>query len=239
MRLIVMFAAAPLLFGQEFEAVSVKPNTSQSTGVSSHSDPVMWTATNMSLQRLIRLAYNLRAYQVEGPDWLATARFDIAGKFPQAYPKPHEGPNPALRIMMQKMLAERFQLATHRETRQLPAYRLVVAKNGPKFHEASEGCKHDQSEQGGHYVGKCAAIASFVNFLLQNADLPVLNATGLNGFYNIRFDWVPEEKDDPDTPQGPTLAEALEDQLGLKMEQRKSPVEVLVVDHAERTPTGN
>lgn len=237
--LLALSALALPLPGQEFEAVSVKPNTSASSGVSTRSDPIMWTATNMSLQRLIMLAYTIRAYQVNGPDWLASARFDIAGKFPQAYPKPHDGPNPALRVMMQKMLVGRFQLATHRETRQLPAYGLVVAKNGPKFHEAQEGCERDQSEQGGRYVGKCVAIGSLVAFLLRNSDLPVINLTGLNGYYNVRFEWTPGERDDSDTFPHPTLTEALEEQLGLKLQERKAPVEVLVVDHIEHTPTGN
>jgi uncharacterized protein (TIGR03435 family) len=88
----------------------------------------MWTETGMDLRRLIVLAYGVKPFQVDGPDWLQTDRFDITARFPQGYPKPRQGPNPALRIMLRNMLADRFKLVVHRETREMPAYGLVVAK---------------------------------------------------------------------------------------------------------------
>jgi uncharacterized protein (TIGR03435 family) len=230
-------------FGQEFEVVSVKPNKSASNSSHMNSDQGRITATNATLRNLIVLAYGLKDYQVEGPDWLRTERFDLAAKFSEDVPMFGEKYNSALRSMMQGMLVQRFKLGVHRESKSFPVYALVVGKSGIKFKEVPDTDSHDQNNDNRHYVGKCVPMNQFVGFLERRMEAPVLDMTGLKGFYDFTLDWVPDPKDESahaaDVLQGPTLVMALDEQLGLKLEARKAPIEILVVDHAERTPTEN
>jgi uncharacterized protein (TIGR03435 family) len=245
---ILLTALVSTAMGQEFEVVSVKPNKSASTGSHSHSDPGMLTENNVSLKSMIGLAYGLRDYQVEGPDWLNSERFDVAAKFPEALPKEREKYNAALSAMMRKMLVERFKLSTHRDRRNSPVYALLTAKSGIKFKEVPEGDSHSQSRNT-HYTGTGVTMATFAEFLSRRMDLPVLDMTGLKGAFSLALDWAPESRplagsssDVPvaaDSNLAPTLAIAIQEQLGLKVEMRKLPIEILVVDHAERVPTEN
>jgi uncharacterized protein (TIGR03435 family) len=243
-----MAALACAATGQEFEVVSVKPNKSASTGEHSRSDQGMLTANNLSLRSMIVTAYGLRDYQVEGPDWLSSQRFDIAAKFPEALPENPEKYRAAMGAMMQKMLVDRFKLAAHRDKKSLPVYGLVVGKRGIKFKEVPDTGSHSQSH-GNHYEGTSVTMSVFAAFLSRRADLPVLDMTGLKGSYDLKLDWVPEPRQPTegkaeapavaDSPSPPAIFLAIEEQLGLKLETRKTTMEILVVDHAEKTPTEN
>src|SRR6266849_3018837 len=112
---ILMAALSSVALGQEFEVVSVKPSKSVDGGSHIHSDQGIYTATNFNLRSLIASAYGIQERQVEGPAWLGSARFDIAGKFPEALPKDREKYNAALRTMMEKMLVDRFKVVFHRD----------------------------------------------------------------------------------------------------------------------------
>ena len=241
-------AAAIPAPAQEFEVVSVKPNPSGSRSSQTNSDQGRLTASNASLRSLIVMAYGVKDYQVEGPDWLRWDRFDLAAKFPEALPRDRERYSAGLHAMLQKMLLERFELAVHRESRMFAVYGLTVGKSGIRFQEVPDGDSHNQNSDNNHYTGECVSMDSFAAFLARRMDLPVLDMTGLKGFYNLKLDWVAEPKPAdhkeevaaaPDPPQGMVLAVALQEQLGLKLERRKAPIEVLVVDHARKTPTEN
>jgi uncharacterized protein (TIGR03435 family) len=234
------------VFGQEFEVASVKPNKSMSNSSHSSSDQGRYTATNVSLKQILTQAYGLKEYQVSGPDWLNSEKYDIAAKFPEALPKDRDKYAAGLQAMMQKMLLERFKLESHRETKPFSVYGLVVGKGGIKFKEVPDGDSHNSNSNNNHYTGKCINMEIFAGFLARRSDLPVLDMTGLKGYYDLTLDWVPEERratdgDKPaaDLPAGPTLAMALQEQLGLKLEPHKAPIEVLVVDKVERVPTDN
>jgi len=238
---------------QEFEVVSVKPNKSMSNSSSSRTNQGRLTATNVSLRSLIVRAYGMKDYQVEGPDWLRSERFDVAAKFPEALPTDREKYNAGLHAMMQNMLVDRFKLAVHRDKKTLSVYGLTVAKGGIKFKEVPDSDSHNENSNNTHYVGTCVSMEAFAEFLALRRDLPqdlpVLDMTGLKGFYNLTLDWVPElrqsveSKGDvsviADNPSWPTLLVALQEQLGLKLETRRAPIEILVVDHAERVPSEN
>jgi uncharacterized protein (TIGR03435 family) len=245
-----MAALAWAALGQEFEAVSVKPNKSGSNGSHSKSDPGMLTATNTNLRSLILLAYHLKDYQLEGPDWLGTERFDVAAKFPEALPQDPEKYNAALGAMMQKMLADRFKLAVHRAQKMFAVYGLIVEKSGIKFKEGADCESRGQSSNSdnNHYSGTCVSMDTFASSLARRMDLPVVDMSGLKGRYDVTLDWVPEPRqgadgksDAPatDAPSGPSLPLALQEKLGLKLEARKTPIEILIVDHAEKVPTEN
>jgi len=246
---LLMAASAWTAPGQEFEVVSVKPSKSADNSSHMHSDQGRLTAANVNLRSLIVMAYGLKDYQVEAPEWLRSERFDIAAKFPEALPRNREKYQAGLQAMMRQMLLERFKLATHGDSRIMPVYGLVVAKSGIKFKEVPDGDSHNSDSDNTHYTGTCVDMGSFATFLARRMDLPVLDMTGLKGFYDLKLDWVPESRDSgegkgdsatlTDTAMGPTLTVALQEQLGLKLETRKAPIEILVVDHAERVPTEN
>lgn len=243
-------AALSVAFGQKFEVVSVKPNKSLSNGSSTNTNQGRLTATNVTLRSLIVMAYGVKDYQVEGPDWLTSERFDITGKFPQALPRDREKYNAGLHAMMQDMLTDRFRLAVHRETKVFSVYELILGKSGIKFKEVPDTDSHNQSSNNNHYKGTCVSMNAFAEFLSRRADLPVLDMTGLKGFYDLTLDWSLEPRQAgvassnapvpaTDIASKPAIYEALQEQLGLKLETRKAPIQVLVVDHAERVPTEN
>jgi uncharacterized protein (TIGR03435 family) len=197
------------------------------------------TATNISLKNLITRAYALKDYQVDGPDWLTSDRFDVVAKFPEALPDDREKYSAALAAMMQKMLEDRFKLAVHRTQRVFPVYGLIVGKNGVKFKEVPDINSHSSNSQNTHYTGTCVSMATLADFLARRLDMPVLDMTGLNGFYDLTLDWVEDAAASTDPQKFPELPIALQEQLGLKLESRKAPLEVVVVDHIERVPTEN
>jgi uncharacterized protein (TIGR03435 family) len=138
------------------------------------------------------------------------------------------------------MLTDRFHLTVHREQRNMAIYALVVGKKGIRFEEVPDtGSSSNSNNQ--HYQGTGVSMANFAIFLSREMGQPVLDMTGLKGAYKLQLDWTPEPKGDTasDAPAGPRLPEALQDQLGLKLENRKAPIEVIVVDHAEKVPTEN
>jgi uncharacterized protein (TIGR03435 family) len=233
-------SCACVALGQEFEVVSVKPNNSgASNGSHTHSDSGRITATNVSLKNLIMRAYALKDYQVEGPDWLTSERFDVVAKFPEALPDDREKYNAALTAMMQKMLEDRFKLAVHRIQKVFPVYGLVVGKNGVKFKEVPDINSHSSNSRNTHYTGTCVSMATFADFLGGRLEIPVLDMTSLAGFYDVTLDWAESTAATAEPQKFPELPIALQEQLGLKLESRKAPLEVVVVDHIERVPTEN
>lgn len=255
-RFILVAAFATAALGQEFEAVSVKPDNAGPGSSSSHSDRSMLTATNVSLRELIGLAYGINRrddFRLQGPDWLTAVAFDVSAKFPEAFSGDKYTPA-ATQAMMQKMLADRFGLVVHRERKTFPVYGLVVGSGAVKLKPVAAGPYHQSSNSHDgpvHYEGKCVTMDNFAAYLTQQhmdlpEDLPVVNMTGLQGCYDMTFEWSrsprqPAGQGDAAVadPSGPVLTEAIQKQFGLRLESRKAPLEILVVDHAERAPTAN
>jgi uncharacterized protein (TIGR03435 family) len=214
-----------------------------------HTSQGRLTATNVSLRSFIMTAYGMKDYQVTGPDWLGSERFDLGATFPEALPKDKEKYNAAMRAMMQSMLVERFKLLTHREQTTFSVYGLTVGKSGIKFNEVPDTGSHNQNTTNTHYTGTCVSMELFADFLARQkdlpVDLPVLDMTGLTGCYDLTLSWVSDARRSGDTSPaadaaaGPALVTALEEQLGLRLEARKAPLEILVVDRAERIPSEN
>jgi uncharacterized protein (TIGR03435 family) len=237
---VCILLAAPAL-SQQFEVVSIKPNNSMSGDSDSRTDQGMMTGTNISLRRLILRAYGIKDYQLEGPDWLSSEHFDISAKIPETVSAPRNGREQykaAFESMMQSMLAERFKFAAHRDHKTMGVYALVVGKNGIKFKQVPPGGPSNSSTHNTHYTGAGVSMDRFAEVLSQHTEIPVLDFTGLKGVYELKLDWQGKD-DNPDAASGPSLTEAVQDQLGLRMERRKAPVEILVVDHVEKTPTDN
>jgi uncharacterized protein (TIGR03435 family) len=233
-------------WGQQFEVASVKPNKSGSNGSHTNSDQGRLTATNVDLRSLIVMAYGVKDYQVEGPDWLRQERYDIAAKFPEGLPTKRDEYNAAMHAMMRQLLEDRFKLTIHRGSKLFNVYGLVVAKSGIKMKAVPDTGNHRQNSDNNHLTASCVSMSAFADFLARREELPVLDMTELKGCYDFALDWVPEVRQTPgksdsapEVSAGPTIEAAITEQLGLKLEARKTPIELVIVDHAERVPTEN
>ena len=235
-RLCWLAVAASGLFAQSFEVVSVKQSNDASTGSDIDSNNNLFKARNVTLQRLIAMAYGVEDYRVDGPGWLGSERYDVDAKFPAGVPMVGPKGDAAFRAMVQDMLANRFGLLAHQSQKTLAVYGLVVAKSGLKISEVKEGSS-DSSSHNNSYSGTRVTTSRFAEFLSRKADLPVVDMTGLKGSYTFALDWTPDLSDE--NPSWEALREAMETKLGLRCENRKAPIEIVVVDHAEKAPTAN
>jgi uncharacterized protein (TIGR03435 family) len=202
---------------------------------------------NLSIRDLIQYAYNLPKSQIlGGPQWLNSTMYDIdakSGPEADARLKTISGDDAAQqkRLMVQGLLAERFALAAHNETRELPVYDRVLAKGGPKFQPSTrDGTTVDTGRSRLHVAGSDDTIGLLARELAQSQGRVVLNKTGLSGRYDLTLRWTPDDAPppllngapDPNAPPG--LFTAIQEQLGLKLEPGKGPVEVLVIDRIEQ-----
>ena len=273
-RLLAAFLYIGLAYGQTgdvhpaFEVASVKPSPPPGPdrsgvrlvkGGPGSTDPGSATFTNLDLFSLVTMAYGIEAFQLSGPSWLSTTRFDITAKIPPGTTREQ------YRLMLQNLLAERFKLVFHRDGKEGPVYDLVVGKNGPKLTESAAddtATAGDGSLQpapmapslprGYSPVGpvsvsflKCP-MEQFIARLSSLVGQPVTNATGLNGKYDIKFSYslpglqtgnVSETASATNSP--PTIFDALQEQLGLKLVPRKGSIDMFMIDHIEKIPTGN
>jgi len=261
----------------EFEAASVKPSAPPGgfatymycRGGPGSADPGLFRCENFSLANLINYAYPLGPNSLSGPDWMNSAIFDVNAKVPAGTTVEQ------FRVMLQNLLADRFKLAVHHETRESAEYRLVVAKGGVKFKSAApkEESSADASQDpptsnpfhfdeagyptfapgesgtkntfNGHsrmYEPRMtmAWLAAILSGWLHGT---VVDTTGLTGEYEISLYWVLDSvpgTGSADDAAGPTLVQALQKELGLRLEaSSKGTKDVLVVDHAEKLPTAN
>jgi uncharacterized protein (TIGR03435 family) len=231
-----------------FDVSTIKPSKSDSERSSSLiTDHGIYTGENVTIRRLLPLAFGVRPGLIFGlPPWAENARFDISAKVVDPDVKVLAAlTREQRRDMMQALLADRFQLKCHMETRTLPVYELVIAKSGMKFKESppSAGGQSGISMRNGstrtnELSAKNSPIAVFANVLSNNLDRAVIDKTGLTGKYDFDLKWARDDDSvslnaDPATDAGPPIFTAIDEQLGLKLQPAKGPVEVLVVDHVE------
>jgi len=227
-----------------FAAASLKANTSVRNGMGNKFDPEMARWTNTPLQNLIEAAYRLRDYQVVGgPNWLRSDKWDIDART--------DGPTTRTQRnqMLQTLIVERFGLKFHREMKDIPGYVLVIAKNGTKLHEVKEGevssIPTGTTVQSGLIIGHQVRMMDWVGLFASVLGCPFEDNTGLTGKYEFKLEWAPDESqpngggEAPADPNRPSIFAALQEQLGLKLEVKKFPVEMFVIDHVDRVPTAN
>ena len=259
-------AVATVVTAQEplpsFDLASVKRSNPDARGSGTVSSPAAssFTARNMSAQALILYAYGLPEYQIasDGPAWTRHERFDIVARYPEGS-KPEQR-----RLMLQRLLAERFQLRTHSEQRRIQGYELRRARPngslGPRLLPSSMDCDAYAASGGQRAFGPnetvvCAAtidpdrlrggsrpLSLLASMLSRTLHSPVADATGLIGSFDFVVEWAPDLTATPGAqiPTGdkPSLFTALQEQLGLKLEGVRTPVQVLVIDRIER-PSDN
>jgi len=254
-----------------YEVASIKPNKSGSDYNSLRGSPDGFTATNITLRTLIREAYAVEDHQItQTPSWLNSERYDIQAKADKSTIEELQKLGPDERKlerqrMLQALLADRFKLSVHFETKQGPAYALVIAKNGPKLHEAKPGESYADGIKGfdglpigphrtrmasGELTVQALPMATVAQLLSMHLGRTVLDETRLMGNYDFTLRWTPEQGETavfngPEGSQlradsipaefsGPSIFAALQEQLGLKLESQKGPVEILVIDHIEK-----
>ena len=235
-----------------FEVASIKRNTSANERPSLAINAGRVTIRNGPLRAIIRSAFGLQAFEVVGgPDWIDTDGWDVTAKAEAGAEREPTGP------MMQRLLADRFRLVAHKETRDLPVYALVFARRdhafGPKLHASSKDCQKEVGaliartgrppspdapplcgirSRSGHIELNATRISpNFIRTLAPITGRSVVDKTGLTGVYDAELVWN-------DSEEGPSLFTAIQEQLGLKLEAQRGPVDVLVIDHVER-PTSD
>jgi uncharacterized protein (TIGR03435 family) len=287
--------------GPAFEAASVKVSAPLPNGVimvrmgggPDSSDPGRITYTGVNLKALVARAYGVKEFQVEGPAWLEGERYDVIATIPKGADKEQVG------LMMQRLLADRFKLALHHETKPLAVYTLSVAKSGAKLQEADPdapfaapplppgappppppppgpggagmprggGMRMMIGPNNRRMTGN-TTIARLCEMLSNLTDRAVIDLTELKGTYAFDLSWTPDENEKmggkfapamavastlgggpapgagqsgPEGPSDPgqTLVQALQSNYGLKLEAKKNPADILVIDHAEKVPTEN
>jgi uncharacterized protein (TIGR03435 family) len=228
----------------QFEEASVKPGDPNSSGGTTNASPGRFSAVNVTLKRLISRAYDLELYQIEGgPKWIQSEKFTIAAKLEDEDAKSpsKEERGKILRAALQNMLETRFQVRTHRESKIMPCFALVIAKGGPRLHEVEANGGSTWSSNRGVLAANRVSMDYFATILSGVTERPVRDATGLKGVYELKLEWTTENPGaEPKQEQstGPSIFTAVQEQLGLKLETTKAPIEVLVIDRAEK-PTEN
>lgn len=231
-----------------FEVASVKGTQGQpmNSGFRRAAGGVL-NATNVSVRFLIEYAYDVRDDQISGgPAWLDSDRYEVlakpggntdsAGKTPSG-----ESAN-LIRLRTQSLLADRFHVILHRETKELPVLALTVARNGTKGLRQSTAGRPDFVSNGHHLSCQRVSMAMFAKeFLARQTGRSVTDNTGIKGDFDFTLDWTPDDASPATSADaGATIAQfpsfllAIQEQLGLRLEQGKGPVEILVIDHAER-----
>jgi uncharacterized protein (TIGR03435 family) len=238
-----LFASA--VFGQSFEVASVKLHEGPMYRLGVSTSGQRLTADCANVRGLVMFAYGVKNFQVIGTSPLLTKdedRWDIVARADgDKAPTRDE-----FRQMMQALLADRFQLKAHREMREMPVYALVAGKSGPKFKESdpdADPTSHYSLKGRNNVINMPRAAMTNVVDAAGDAflDRPVVDKTGLTGTYNIKLTYTPNTRanreSDPDLSDI-SVFQAVEEQLGLKLEARKETVEIIVVDRVEK-PSGN
>jgi uncharacterized protein (TIGR03435 family) len=274
--------AAPAPPPPQFEVASIRPSPPGTLGQVSlglRIDGAQVSMRQFALKDELAVAFNVKQYQVSGPDWLATEKYDIVAKLPDGAPRDQ------VRAMLQALLTDRFKMKTHHETRDFPVYALVVSKSGLKMKELpidpADAAKERPAVNVSVSGGRGGVVANYGNgsfftlgenrieakkmqmtyvadMLARFEDKPVVDMTELKGNYDFTLNFTeedyhammiraaiasgvalpPEAIQAMERASGDSLFSALQ-MLGLKMESRKAPLDVLVIDHMEKAPTEN
>ena len=243
LRIFCVILMAAMTFAQSspvssFEVASVRMNTdARNPDQHIEASPETLTMRNVTATAIVQWAYSISSWQISHPDWMDSQRYDVIAK----------ANNPVtdqeMRRMLQTLLRERFSFTEHRETKQLNALMLVETKGGNKLKKVEEdGSPQIRKDLKGVFFHNMT-LAEFAEGLARDAQMPVVDQTGLMGRYDFFID--PKSYNPPTKAEGQRL-DALDmmqvllpQQLGLRLEQRRTSVEMLIVDHMEKTPTEN
>jgi len=226
--------------GPEFEVASVKPNKTGQRGGRLNTEPGRLTITNMTLRTCIRAAFGLQNYQLSGGTAsIEDEPYDIVAKADGA------AGDDQLMLMLRRLLAERFKLKYHQESKEMNGLALLVGRNGPRLRQVEPAGKGWSRNGVGSIEGQEVSMQRLAEILAGRLGYPVVDLTAIKGVFDLKLNWPPdpdtvrnpaEDKESPafSDPSGPSLFSALQEQLGLRLEARKVPTEIVVIDHVER-----
>ncbi|HEY4085137.1 MAG TPA: TIGR03435 family protein [Bryobacteraceae bacterium] len=216
-----------------FEAATVRINNTDSRGDRETSNGGLMQMTNVTLRMLVRFAYRVSDPQIAGgPKWMDTTRFDIVAK------AGHAAEGPELMDMLQPLLADRFQLKFHRETQTLPGYAITAGKSGMIAKPGDQDGHCGTSTNSGLINAKACTMAELTTRLASILQRPVADLTNDSRRYDFVLRWTPDNMQSGGASDGISLFAALQEQVGVKLESQKVPVDVLVIDGAE-LPSAN
>jgi uncharacterized protein (TIGR03435 family) len=243
MRPLIALFVACLCYGQqpEFEVASIKPSPPEARGSNFNRKPGGGLdALNVTLKEMILFSYNIREQQLIGATgWMENEHYDVMAK-----PSLNDNPTNAkrsfeadinpLQLKLRAVLADRFKLAVHNEARELPVYFLVPAKGGTKLTPSTSEDLRINNRNGLVICRKCTMKQVAESTLTYKTGRTVIDKTGLNGEYDFDLKYLEDAAIAAGDTSAPDLLTALRQQLGLVLESAKAPVEVLVIDHAEK-----
>lgn len=247
----------PLLFALavEFDVASIKPAAPVTGHFQYHMtmqvDGTRVDIINASIAELVATAYRVISFQISGPDWMRTEKFDVAAKLPDGTSKDQ------VPEMLQALLAGRFKLVVHRDRPERSVRALVVAKGGAKLKESpagsdGSGWTRSMGPDGSmHMDTKGMTMQDLARMMAMFLDAPVVDATEIKGSYDVPLDFAPDDlrngansygvavpADAHSESSGSSIGQSLQ-RVGLKLEGRRLPVDIVMVDHVEKVPTGN
>jgi len=232
------------------DIVSVKPSNPDGRAQFEVSPGGILTMRAVTLSLTIQQAYDVRDFEISGgPAWSSSDRYDIIAK-PEDASKVSPADRSQMRLRIQSLLADRFQLKLHHETKEMPVYALVIAKNGSKLNQHLAGDKEGGLRRGrGQLAGKQIDMPFLALTLSRQLGRTVLDQTGLKGSYDVELNWTPDagpggllttiepgRTAEPPASEsnGTSIFTAIQEQLGLKLESKRGPVEVVVIDRVEK-----
>ena len=258
---LALLLSCPAFAQLTFEVASIKPADPDTPGTSIQFMPGGGLKmTGIPLRAMITFAYDVRDFQVSGgPGWIGTERFDVMARpdnasadDPADFAKMNDDQRKTMRERiaqrLRALLADRFQLVVHRETKEQPIYALVPAKNGSKLQETKEtGNQQNMNTSRGRSQGHAIPVDIMAQMLAGITGRPVVNKTGLTSKYDFVLEWTPDMGPEAHAqgfgdgvtspapaPGGPTIFTALQEQLGLRLDSQKGPVENIVIDRVEK-----
>lgn len=227
------FLAEGSLSGQSFDVASIKASPPDA-----HPETRRWpggrfTATGVTLRALIQRAWDVQDFQVAGGSkWTDNDRFDIAARA-----RPEDSTN--VNLLLQGLLAERFHLKIRQETRATSGYSLVIARKGLKLSPKPNGGATTWSLVRGNLVAGNVSMGMLASDILQKAlHRPVVDNTGLDGSYDLKLTWAPDDGDSATIEALPSFFTAVREQLGLELKAHRQQVVVFVIENAEK-PSAN
>jgi uncharacterized protein (TIGR03435 family) len=248
----------------EYEVASIKLNVSGGGSVGMHTTPDSFSVTNVQVEALMQMAFGVQSYQmIAAPEWFTSERYDIEAKMDpevaDAMRKLNVDDRRVTRQhMLQALVLDRLKMTIHRETRELPIYSLVIGKGGSKLQETKPSAPGVPIPRGGPSVRTSrygsgpitltvlhCANTDIAGVFVPHVGRTIIDRTGLTSVYDFTLQFMPDDaavapgsaSSAPD-PTAPSIFTAIQEQLGLKLEAGKGPVEVIVIDHVER-PSGN
>jgi uncharacterized protein (TIGR03435 family) len=214
----------------QFEVASIKPSAPGARGATYYNPTrERFAISSITAKDLIAYAYDVREFQVSGgPHWIDSDQFDIVAK--------PEGDVSLARVraMARDLLAERFQLNLHRESKEMPVFALVAAKGGARLQPSTSNGLEVRGGKGNFTARKITLPLLAAQLADRVLGRPVLDKTGISGEFDVNLTWALDQSIDT----GPSIFTALEEQLGLRLEAQRGPVDILVIDHIEK-PSAN